>query len=177
MLKNKFTGTGLVLVLSFSVMGCEDRSPVREAGANNAAGAQRGEDAKAAVEQAEEAVLAAFQAKDAERLATHYTEDATVMMAGQAPASGRQAIAESLGGFMKDPNFSIDFTNDATQVAGSGDLAYTRGSYTVSYTHPQTKQKTSERGSYVSVFKRGADGQWKVVEDIASPGAAANQGS
>ena len=174
MLKNSLAGAGLAVALSLSIVGCDDSGSAPKGSGNSAAGPQGGENAKSAVEQAEEAVLAAFQAKDAERLANHYSEDATVMMAGQAPAKGRQAIAESLGGFMKDQNFSIDFSNDATQVAASGDLAYTRGSYTVSYTHPQTKQKTIESGSYVSVFEKGADGRWKVLEDIATPGAAAN---
>jgi len=176
MLKDRLARAGLALALTLSVAGCDDGDRGPQGGGNSTAASQGGEDAKEAVEQAEEAVLAAFQAKDAERLATHYSEDATVMLAGQDPAKGRQAIAESLGGFMKDENFSIDFSNDATQVAASGDLAYTRGSYTVSYTHPQTKQKATERGSYVSVFKKGGDGEWKVVEDIATPGAAAGQG-
>lgn len=173
MLKNRLAGAGLALALALSLAGCDDRGDAPKGTGNSAAEAKGGEEAAAAVEQAEEAMLAAFQAKDAGRLADHYTEDATVMMAGQTPAKGRQAIAQSLGGFFKDQNFSIVFGNDATQVAASGDLAYTRGSYTITYTHPQTKQKTSESGSYVTVFKKGADGQWKVLEDIATPGAAA----
>ena len=158
--------------------GCNEPAANQEEGggaANASANAGAG-DAKAAVEQVEQAVLEAFQAKDLNRLAGYYGEDATVMMAGQAPAKGGEEIKKSLAGFMSDPNFSLSFDNESTRIAGSGDLAYTRGTYTVSYTNPQTKQKQSERGSYVSVFEKAADGSWKIIEDIATPGGGQQQG-
>lgn len=142
-----------------------------------AAGAEDAGNSKAAIEQVEEAVLEGFKAKDVNRVAPHYAEDATVMMAGHQPANGGQSIRKVLSGFMGDPNFSLEFDNQTAQVAASGDLAYTRGTYNVSYTNPETKQKQTERGSYVSVFRKGADGAWKVVEDITTPGEQQQQGS
>ena len=169
----------LAAVAAFlAAAGCSERAADQHAGSGAAtAGAKAGAgEAKAAVEQLEEAVLEGFKAKDVNRIAGLYSEDATVMMAGQAPAKGGEAIRKTLSGFMSDPNFSLSFDNEVTEVAASGDLAYTRGSYTASYTNPETKQKQTERGSYVSVFRRGADGSWKVVEDIATRGAQAQQG-
>ena len=126
--------------------------------------------ASAAVENVEQEMIAAFKAKDANRLSASYADDATVMLPNQKAMKGRQAIAQSTGEMLKDPNFSLEFSNQTTRVASSDDLAYTRGTYTLTYTHPQTKQKATERGSYVTVLTKQGNGAWKVLEDIVSPG-------
>lgn len=158
----------LSAVLCTSVAACDDRPESTDAATTAEGTADAG--ASAAVEKAEQELLAAFKAKDANRLSASYADDATVMLPNQQAVKGRQAISQFTAEMLKDPNFSIDFSNDQTRVASSGDLAYTRGTYTVSYTDPRTKQKTTERGSYVTVLTKQEDGTWKVLEDIVSPG-------
>jgi ketosteroid isomerase-like protein len=51
-------------------------------------------------------------------------------------------------------------------VAKSGDLGYSQGAYTMTFTDPKTKKVLTERGKYVTVFKKQADGSWKAVADI-----------
>jgi hypothetical protein len=41
----------------------------------------------------------------------------------------------------------------------------------LAYTNPATKALEHEQGSYVTVYRKMADGTWKAVEDIASTGA------
>ena len=65
-----------------------------------------------------------------------------------------------------DPNFKLSLSNKKTEVAGSGDLAYRRGSFTITFTNPQTKQAENSAGTYLTVFRKQADGSWKVVEDF-----------
>jgi hypothetical protein len=49
-------------------------------------------------------------------------------------------------------------------VAQSGDLGYTYGSYEL-----KEANATSEKGYYARVWKRGANDQWQVVLDTTSP--------
>ena len=50
-------------------------------------------------------------------------------------------------------------------MAGSGDLAYSTGAYEM--TAPDDNGKSSiDRGKYVAVWKKQADGNWKVAVDI-----------
>ena len=122
----------------------------------------------AAVAGTERGILAAFQAKDSAKLAGFYAQDAVVAMPGRGQVEGRDAIRGILEGDLKDPAFKLDFTSD--KVEASGDLAYSRGRYTIGYTNPQTKKTETGRGSYVTVFKRQADGSWKVVSDLVHAG-------
>lgn len=75
-------------------------------------------------------------------------------------------MADDLG----DSGFTLTFANEKTDVASSGDVAYTSGTYNVSYTSPQTKKVEKGSGTYVTVFRKQADGSWKEVADIATPG-------
>jgi uncharacterized protein (TIGR02246 family) len=143
----------------------------REDGAGNAAAPADAAGDAAAVRAADEQLLAAFQARDAAAAAALYTEDASVMIGNRPVVTGREAIRRMVEQDLQDPNFTISFTG-ADSVA-SGDLGYTRGTYTVTFTHPQTRARGSESGSYVTIFRRQPDGSWKVAVDITSPTAAA----
>ncbi|HEX6375454.1 MAG TPA: DUF4440 domain-containing protein [Allosphingosinicella sp.] len=130
------------------------------------------EAAASEVKQTEAGMLAAFKAKDAARLSSYYAGDAILATPGRAAASGREAILKVSGDDVKDPAFALDFTNEKTDVAASGDLAWTRGSFRIAYTDPATKKVASGTGHYVTVFRKQDDGSWKAVADYAVPGAA-----
>lgn len=123
-----------------------------------------------AVKKAEAEMLAAFKAKDSAKLLAHYADDAVVATPGRAAGRGRDAIAAMIADDFKDPAFTLDFTNE--KAAASGELGYTRGTFRVTYTDPQTKKAGNAAGTYVTIFRKQADGSWKVVEDVATPGAA-----
>jgi uncharacterized protein (TIGR02246 family) len=126
--------------------------------------------AEADVERTEAEMLAAFKAKDHGRLAGYYADDAVMKTPGRAAAIGRAAIARQLETDMKDPAFALDFANATTLVAASGDIAYTRGSFRVTFTDPATRKPREGRGHYVTIFRKQADGSWKAIEDVASEG-------
>jgi ketosteroid isomerase-like protein len=71
-----------------------------------------------------------------------------------------------------DPNLKITFAADRVQVAASGDLAYSRGHYTMQLTDKGTSKPVTSTGSYLTVYKKEADGSWKAVEDFITPGPA-----
>lgn len=147
--------------VTLALTGCEQQTAPAETDTAAAA---------SAVEQVEQEMLAAFQAKDAAKLTSHFASDAVVALPGEAAAKGNEAIGQINARDLADPNFKLNFTNEKTDVAGSGDLAYTMGSFNVTYTNPETKQPENGAGNYLTVFKKQADGSWKAAADFVVPG-------
>lgn len=107
---------------------------------------------------------------NAEALAGHYADDAALANPDTPLARGKEAIRKETASFAADPNLKLEFASDRVQVAESGDLAYSRGHYTMTYTDPDSKQPASGSGSYLTVWQKQADGSWKAVEDFVTPG-------
>ena len=74
---------------------------------------------------------------------------------------------------LADPNISLTFTANSVDVAKSGDLAFTQGVYTMVTTDPKTKKAVTEKGTYLTAYKKQTDGSWKAVQDINTPEAPA----
>jgi uncharacterized protein (TIGR02246 family) len=113
-----------------------------------------------------------FAAKDVERVAGHYAEDGYSMIPDMTIMKGKDAIRAGLREEFADPNSTLDFHPDKVEVAKSGDIAYSQGNYTYTSTDSKTKKRVIEHGGYVEVYKKQADGTWKVAEDIATQQAA-----
>lgn len=116
---------------------------------------------------------AAAQAKDAAKFVSFYTDDAVVMMANAPDIRGIAAIREGIPAMMQDPAFSLFFEPDNVIVSRSGDLAYETGPYSMTMSGPDKKPAT-EKGHYVAVWRKQADGTWKAAVDapISDPPAA-----
>jgi ketosteroid isomerase-like protein len=112
----------------------------------------------------------AYNKHDAIGLKGQYEADASLA------ANGAELMTDSFGrgifleGMATDPALRVDFASDRVIVAASGDLASSRGHYTMTYTDPVTKQPKTEKGNYLTVYRKGADGSWKAVEDFTTPG-------
>lgn len=150
----------LALAICVPLAGC-DKAPAADPAA-----------AVAAVKAVEGDMLAAYKAHDAAKVASFYTADAAIMVPNAPPMRGSDA-AVSMKDQFQDPNFSIDIKNERTDVASGGEMAFTHGTFHVTYTNPATKQAGAMDGSYVTVFRKQADGSWKVVQDISTPGVTA----
>lgn len=134
-------------------------------------------DTRAADEQAirdqETAAQQAWAAKDTDKVAALYADDATVMLPNTPVMTGKQAIEPGFKAALADPNFSLIIQNASVEASKSGDLGFVRGTYTVQSSDPKTKKATVEKGNYVLVYKKQADGSWKIVADTAIPEAPA----
>ena len=108
-----------------------------------------------------------FEAKDAGKLAAHYADDAVLMNPGAPAANGKEAIRKTLTEMVADPALSLKFHATQVEVAKSGDVAYTHGTYAMTMTDPASKKVINDHGNYVTVYKKQADGSWKAVEDTA----------
>ncbi len=109
-----------------------------------------------------------YEAKDADKVIAHYTDDAVLMAPFAASYVGKAAFGPALKQMVADPVLSLKFEATRVEVASAGDMAYTQGSYTLTMTDSATKKPATDHGSYVTVYKKQADGSWKVVSDIAS---------
>jgi ketosteroid isomerase-like protein len=119
-----------------------------------------------AVNRTAQEILTAFEAKDAVKVNSYYAPDAIIATAGRPAAKDARAVSKAIRDDLTDPNFTMSLSHEKTDVANSGDLAYRRGSYSITATNPQTKQAEHIAGTYLTVFRKQADGRWKVVEDF-----------
>ena len=117
---------------------------------------------------AEAAWVKVVAAKDFEKSMSYYADDASVLMPNAPAINGKDAIRAALKPLFDDPNFAMAFQGSRIEVAKSGDLGYTQGTYTLTLTDPKTKKPFTDKGKYVTAYKKQADGTWKAVADMDS---------
>lgn len=117
--------------------------------------------------------VADYQSRDVEKIAANYADDAALANPGSALAADAASRRAEIEKFIADPSTKISFASDRVQVAQSGELATTRGHYSIETTDPATKQTNTIAGNYLTVWKKQADGSWKAVEDFVTPGPPA----
>lgn len=109
----------------------------------------------------------AFNARDLEKLLGTYEPAAKLVMSPQREVVGQDAIRSDLerllagGGTMQA---------ETTSVVEAGDVAVTRGHWTLQGTAPDGKPLAMEATS-VEVLRRQADGSWRVAIDCPFAGA------
>jgi quercetin dioxygenase-like cupin family protein len=74
--------------------------------------------------------------------------------------TGSAAIRKAYTEMSSAPGFSLSWVPTKAEVSASGDLGYTTGAYEM------TMSGVSEKGKYVTAWKKQSDGAWKVTEDI-----------
>ena len=111
--------------------------------------------------------------KDADRIAAHYTDDGNVMVPNSPMMTGKDAIGKAMKDALTDPNWSLALQPVQVEVSRGGDLGYTRGTYVLTATDPASKKAVTEKGRFVTVFRKEADGSWKAVQDINNAEAPA----
>lgn len=104
-------------------------------------------------------------AKDLDKSVANYADDAILMTPGMPAAKGKDAIRAAWKDMLADPKGKLAFSTERVDVSASGDLASSKGSYTMTMTNPKTKKPVEDKGSYVTVYKKQADGNWKAIED------------
>jgi ketosteroid isomerase-like protein len=98
-------------------------------------------------------------AKDIDKFLSYLAPDASVYPPGMPAAMGTDAIRETFSHMISMPGFSVSWTPTMADVSASGDLGYTVGTYDMAMTG------VSEKGKYVTTWKKQPAGDWKVVND------------
>jgi len=100
---------------------------------------------------------------------SYYAEDAVELPNGADMIQGKESIAKGMS-FLDQKDNHLTWTPVQADMAASGDLGYTFGTYEFRSKDKDGKP-TVEYGKYASVWKKQKDGSWKVVMDMgnASP--------
>jgi ketosteroid isomerase-like protein len=113
-----------------------------------------------------------YAAKDVNALAGHYVDDAELGDVNAAIANNDVDRRKELQSLISDPNLKLSFAADRVEVAQAGDMAVSRGHFAITTTDPKTNKPVDGQGSYLTVYKKQADGSWKATEDFITPGPA-----
>ena len=103
-------------------------------------------------------------AHDLEGTTAFYSDDAIVLPPNEPTTTGKQAI-RALWAPMVAPDASISWEAGKVEVARSGDLAYTTGTYQLTM-RDEKGNPVPDKGKFLEVWKKQADGKWKTVADI-----------
>jgi ketosteroid isomerase-like protein len=152
---------GLAVVLSLvALVACTPAEKAEDAQAAQAAGPS-----DAFLDSTLTVFLNAMKAKDATPTADLYAENAVSYPPNAAPLEGKNAIVE----YNKAWFASVEADSMAAGRDGalsSGDLAVETGWFY--FKGKMGGQAMEDRGRYMNVWQRQADGSWKMVRDMAN---------
>jgi len=109
------------------------------------------------------AVKAAL-ARDFATWASLFLDDAVINPPNEPAVKGRAAIRTWLEKFPPITEFKLN--NE--KVEGGEDLAYVRGTYTMTITPPGAPGPVKDSGKFVTIVRRQPDGRWLCAVDMFS---------
>lgn len=118
-----------------------------------------------AIEKVEQAQIAAITARDQAGSTSPYADEAVFINERGEASRGKDAIASAFKPFLADPTMKLDYKPGAKVLSSNGDMAYSTADYSETYTDPATKKLVTIKGTNLSVWKKQADGSWKLVAD------------
>ena len=121
---------------------------------------------EAAIRTIDSAIVAAGNAHDIDAFLEILADDARMLPPGAPPVVGKAAIRDVVIAMMS-PEFAVAHHLEEIAVSKGGDLAYVSYSYELTYMGPQGTPVT-ETGKDISIYKKVADGSWKLAIDMWS---------
>jgi len=79
--------------------------------------------------------------------------------------TGKAAIREEMTKAFADTSFSLSWEPQSADIGAAGDLGYTVGRSEAGFRDAKGRP-VLRTGRYLTVWKKQADGSWKVVQDI-----------
>lgn len=149
----------MALSLALVLMGCQQALPPA------AKPDLKAEAAK--IQEIDTAWMKDYQARNAARHASYYSEDGSWYVADHPKATGREAI-QKLAQVLFETEIGGSWTTTKLVVSEAADLAYAVGAWD-SINKDAKGKSTKTIGKFVTVWKKQPDGSWKVQEDSSSP--------
>jgi ketosteroid isomerase-like protein len=115
-----------------------------------------------AVRDADEQWSKVAAAKDLDKTVSFYADDAVVLPPNQAAVTTKDGIRNLWKGFL-DSLMEISWKTSRVEMAKSGEMGYLIGTYAMTL-----KDGSKDKGKYCEVWKKQADGKWKVSTDMFS---------
>lgn len=168
---------GLVVLLTL-VAACDSGDQSADGGATETQPVEAAFPSPAdasALRQADRDFAADVQSGGAAAWASWFHDEGAMIQPGVGEVAGRDAIRDFMAG-LDDPGVSLRWEPVRADIAASGDLGWTTGTY-VSETPGDDGSTTRREGRYVSIWRKADDGSWKVVMDLGNPTGAPAEGS
>ncbi len=99
----------------------------------------------------------------------YLADNAMQLPEGSLPIYGRTAIYET----MKGDHYDLLWTPVKAEVARSGELGWTWGKYVVVVRNDDGTE-TKMFGKYLNIWRKQADGKWKVIVDMGNASPSPN---
>lgn len=113
-------------------------------------------------------------AGDPAKFTSFFAPDGVFALAGMPALTSAKAIEDFATG-MNKAGAKISWTATRADVASSGDLGYTAGTYQITVNNADGRP-TTEKGKYLTTWKK-INGEWKVTEDTGNDDAPPNPSS
>jgi ketosteroid isomerase-like protein len=123
------------------------------------AGPETTADLAAQVKAAETAFAQTMAARDLDAFAAHVADEA--LFFGKTVLRGKAAVVAGWKGFFEGPNAPFSWAPEQVEVLDSGTLALSTG--------PVKNPAGTVVGTFNSIWRREADGRWRVVFDKGCP--------
>ena len=149
-MKTKFVLSSCIALLSFTFVGTASAADTKIEQALRDLDAQWSKDAGA---------------KDVDKAVSYYAESAVVMPPNASAATTKESIRSAWKEMLTAPGAAISWTATKVEAAKSGDLAYVSGTYEETTTDASGKP-VNDRGKYLEVWEKQADGKWKCGADM-----------
>lgn len=127
--------------------------------------AQSGGKATDGIRAADAAWLKTYEAKDVDKAVAFCDEQGSMLWPNDPVATGKAAITKLTASAFAIPDFKLVWQPEKVGVARSGNLGYTSGTYVWTFKDASGKP-VSDRGKYLTVWRKQADGSWKVLFDM-----------
>ena len=165
---NRLTLLASIFALDALVcVGCKQEDSADQAPPTEQAEMATGGADVQSIRELEQRAREAAEAKDLDEYVSFYADDAVLFWPGAPMVRGRAAIREFMQAFLSMPGFSLSFETAGVEVSRARDLAYSYGTNRVTLVGP-TGERMNDRGKYLTVYRKGPDGTWKVVADIGN---------
>jgi ketosteroid isomerase-like protein len=115
-----------------------------------------------ALREADDQWSKAAGAHDLDKTVSFYSNDATVLAPNAPTVTTKDGIRDMWKQLLGDMT-NMSWKATRVEVAKSGELGYITGTYEMNQ-----KDGTNERGKYLEVWKKQADGSWKCAADMFS---------
>lgn len=150
----------ILLFASLALVACQAQEAAMQTDETAAAPATMAD-----VEQVQAQWIQAAEAGDAAAVASLYAPDAIMMVAGEPPMMGRQAIQ---AGFSFEGLTDMAINTERTELGI--ELVSTWGTYAQTYQTPDGAGLTVT-GRFLAVARRQEDGSWQIVNHVSIPDA------
>jgi len=151
-MRSKFSTAILIAVIALFFSGCSNEKGATTVDMNKL---------KADIQAMEDAYAAAEKAKDADKVAVYYSDDAVSYNRNEEPTSGKAAIKARLADRLAKDTTGNYNVYKVVDVFAEGDMAVEIGSWTV--LSPSGTE--TDKGHYMSYFQK-RDGKYVCVRDM-----------